>query len=94
TAEDRNSSLRFSYRNNYARALGTIIQSVKAEALEGVSLDGATNKTVEEVIERAGKVFKVNLPEKYNRKRAKELRQLVEKVLWVPRLDSLPKFDG
>ncbi|MDA0838187.1 MAG: DUF4838 domain-containing protein [Planctomycetota bacterium] len=92
--EDRNSSLRFSYRNNYARALGTIIQSVKAEALEGVNLDEASRKSVEEVVERSGKIFKANLPKKYDRKRAKELRLLMEKVLWVPRLDSLPQFDG
>ncbi|MBT3376187.1 MAG: DUF4838 domain-containing protein [Lentisphaerae bacterium] len=93
-AEDRNSGIRFSYRNNYARALGTIIQAVKTEAMAGVDLASADLKTVKAVVKKARSIYRANLPAKHKRARAKEVQALMEKILWIPRVGTLPTFDG
>ncbi len=93
-AEDKNSSLRFSYRNNYSRALGTIIQAITAEAMGGIDVENATAEDVDTVIKKVRQIFRANLPEKYDRKRAREVEALMEKFLFIPRLKTLPTFDG
>ena len=93
-AQDQNSGIRFSYRNNYARALGTIIAAIKAQAVEGVALDSATRNTVETIIARTRRIFAEHLPAKYDARRAQEIQGLMEKFLWVPRGEALPTIDG
>jgi hypothetical protein len=93
-AEDNASSLRFSYRNNYSRGLGAIIQAVRRQALDGFDPQKATRDTARGVAEKAVGIFRANLPEKRNEKRAAEVEKLMTKMLWVPRGESLPTFDG
>jgi len=93
-AEDKNSSLRFSYRNNYARALGEIIRAVKTRALEGMDLTKADRTIVENIRARAMAVYRRALPPRYDRKRAEDIGELMTKILWVPRLETLPEMDG
>jgi len=93
-AEDKNSGLRFSYRNNYARALGTIIQAVKAEAMAGVAMRAADVGTVQKVIAKAREIYRENLPAKYDEARAREAQALMEKILWIPRVAKMPAIDG
>ncbi len=93
-AQDNSSGIRFSYRNNYSRALGTVIAAIKRDALEGVDLAKADQTTVAHVVARARELFRANLPAEYDKKRAAEIEELVQKTLWVPRLSTLPKFDA
>jgi hypothetical protein len=93
-AEDKNSSMRFSYRNNYSRALGTIIEAVNAEAMAGIDANTATAKDVQAVARRARQIFRHNLPKRYDRSRVRELEKLLEKFIFVPRQAVLPTFDG
>jgi uncharacterized protein DUF4838 len=93
-AEDRSSGIRFSYRNNYSRALGVIIQAVKAQAMAGVDMHAADFTTVQKVVKRARDIYRKNLPTTYNEARAKEVQALMEKILWIPRVSGMPTFDG
>ncbi len=93
-AEDANSSMRFSYRNNYSRALGTIIQAVNREAMKGVDLEGATEDTIAEIRKRASQIYQANLPAEYDKSRAEDVRALMDKIIWVPHGAELPVFDG
>jgi hypothetical protein len=93
-AEDQASGIRFSYRNNYARALGTILQAVRQEALGGTDLQQATRDTVTGIVAKSRDVFRRHLPAAHDPQRTAEIEKLVAKVLWVPRGPSLPAFDG
>ena len=93
-AEDNASSTRFSYRNNYSRALGTLILAVRRQAISGVDLTKASEAMVRKVAEKAVAIVRENLPAKRNAKRVTEIEGLVSKILWVPRAAALPKFDG
>lgn len=93
-AEDQNSGIRFSYRNNYSRALGTIIRAVNQQALDGVDIENATAETVETVRKKVERIFRANLPATYNSRRAGEIGRLMQKILWIPRVDTLPTIDG
>jgi hypothetical protein len=93
-AEDQASGIRFSYRNNYARALGTILQAIRQEALAGTDLQQATRDTVTAIVEKSRDVFRRHLPSKRDPQRTAEIEKLVAKVLWVPRSTTLPVFDG
>jgi len=93
-AEDKNSSMRFSYRNNYSRALGTIVQAVQSQAMAGLDANSATSRDVRKVTERARALFRENLPEKYDPGRVAELESLIGKFIFVPRTPKLPVFDG
>jgi hypothetical protein len=92
--EDKNSSLRFSYRNNYSRALGTIIQAISTQAMAGLDVNNATARDVKAVAKQTRRIFRENLPKRYNRARAREVEKLMEKFLFIPRLAELPAFDG
>ena len=92
--EDKNSSLRFAYRNNYSRALGTIIQAIGARAMAGLDTNNATQNDVQTVVAEARRIFRENLPRQYDRARAREIERLMEKFLFIPRREELPTFDG
>lgn len=92
--EDNASGLRFSYRNNYSRGLGAIIQAVRREALAGVDLKTATRETARSLAEKAVTIYRRNLPEKRDERRTAEIEKLMTKLLWVPRVEGMPTFDG
>ena len=92
--EDKNSSLRFSYRNNYSRALGTIIQAISADAMSGIDVNTATAEDVSVVLTRARALFRKSLPAEYDWQRANDVEALMEKFLFVPRRDTMPTIDG
>ena len=83
-----------SYRSNYSRALGTILQAVRAEALQGKDVASFDAKAVKETVARSTQIYRANLPAKHDAKRAKEIEALFQKILWVPRLKEMPKIDG
>jgi len=93
-AQDNLSGIRFSYRNNYSRALGTILAAIRREAMEGIDLAEADAETVGRIGQRARALFRADLPPVYDEQRVAEIEELVQKTLWVPRLPTLPKFDG
>ncbi|MCK5844743.1 MAG: DUF4838 domain-containing protein, partial [Victivallales bacterium] len=93
-AEDKNSSLRFSYRNNYARALGTIINAIRGKATAGLDMKNLSEKQFKQLTGAIRKIYRRNLPGMSNPKRVAEIEKLMEKMLWIPKGKKMPKFDG
>jgi len=83
-----------SYRSNYARALGTILKSIRNQALTGVDVANANAKQVRDITSRAVSIYRDHLPKKYDPKRAEEIESLFRKILWIPRGKEMPKIDG
>jgi hypothetical protein len=92
--EDQASGIRFSYRANYSRALGTIIQAIKAQAMQGVDMTRGRPETVAQVVEAAKRAFREALPERHNPKRTQEIEALVSQFLLIPRVETIPVVDG
>ena len=93
-AEDKNSSLRFSYRNDYSRALGSIINAIHQEATSGLDMKNLTERQFRRLTSKIREIYKKNLPPKYTPKRVAEIGKLMEKMLWIPKGKKMPKFDG
>jgi len=93
-AEDNSSGLRFSYRNNYSRALGPIVHAVRRQALAGVDSIKLTEEGVKALVANACRIYRENLPAKRDPGRTTEIESLMTKILWVPRGSEMPKFDG
>jgi hypothetical protein len=91
---DNSAGIRFSYRNNYSRALGALIQTVRRQALSGVDINTLTEDGVRSVVSNARRIYKENLPVKRDAKRAAEIEELMTKILWVPKVAEMPKIDG
>ena len=83
-----------SYRSNYARALGTILNAVRAEALAGVDLKAITATGVGRIVARSQQIFRRNLPPKHDARRARQIETMVAKILWIPRGRAMPRIDG
>jgi hypothetical protein len=91
---DNSAGIRFSYRNNYSRALGALIQTVRRQALSGVDINTLTEDGVRSVVSNSRRIYKENLPVKRDAKRAAEIEELMTKILWVPKVAEMPKIDG
>jgi hypothetical protein len=86
-----------SYRANYSRALGTILQTIRMQAMQGIDPAQATAQTVDQITARAVEIYRGNLPAKYNPQRAAEIESLFRKTLWIPRSpagQAMPAIDG
>jgi hypothetical protein len=83
-----------SYRTNYSRALGTILQAVRAEAMAGVDPAALTADGLRKLQADCARVLRANLPAKRDAARAAQLESMAAKILWVPRGKAMPKIDG
>lgn len=92
--EDEASGIRFSYREAYGKALGTVFQSIRAQAIAGLDLSDADRETVDLLRTRMTKLYRDSLPAAFTPARADELERLLTKSLLVPRGDAFPQFDG
>jgi len=92
--QDRYSGVRFSYRNNYSRALGTIVNAVREKALGKVNLERINKSTIGEIYQSISKIFRENLPSSYNQKRCQEIEKLMKKIVLVPGETKMPVIDG
>ena len=82
-----------SYRTNYSRALGTILQAVRAEAMTGVDPAALTADGLRKLQADCARVLRANLPAKHDAARAAQLESMAAKILWVPRGKAMPKLD-
>jgi len=92
--QDMRAGVLVSYVNNATRAKAKILLAIREQAMEQVDLAEASRETVKELISKAKQVLRENLPEKYREDKVKEFESLLEKFVWVPTLDELPKLDG
>jgi len=92
--QDQYSGIRFSYRNNYSRALGTIVTAIREQALQGIDLTKIRASTVTEIHQKISKIFRENLPASYLPNRARKIESLMKKIVYVPEVPQGPVFDG
>lgn len=92
-AEDNGSSLRFSYRNNYSRALGMVFQSIRQQALAAVSASGKP-VTARALTDEFRRILREHLPAKRDARRTAAIEAMATKIVGVPRAAELPAFDG
>jgi len=83
-----------SYRSNYARALGTVLQAVRTEAMAGIDLKAITAAGVGNIVAKARQIFRHNLPPKHDAGRAQAIESMIGKILWIPRGQAMPRIDG
>lgn len=91
---DNSSGIRFSYRNNYSRALGGVILAIRRQALAGMDLNQIAQDKGNSLVLQAHRIFKENLPEKRDVNRTEAIEGLVTKILAVPRGNQMPMIDG
>jgi len=83
-----------SYRANYSRALGTVLQAVRAEALGNADPAAMTADTLRRLQAECARILRANLPARHIPARAAQLESLAAKLLWIPRAERLPIMDG
>lgn len=91
---DNSAGIRFSYRNNYSRALGAVILAVRRQALAGTDPNKILQDGGKSLVLDSHRIFKDNLPEKRDAKRTAAIEELVTKILAVPRASQMPTIDG
>jgi hypothetical protein len=83
-----------SHITNYTTPKADLIQQIRRAALAKVDVSAPREKTVAEVVATCKAVFRAHLPARYREDRVAEFDTAFEKLLWVPRGDALPTFDG
>ena len=82
------------YAHNYSRGLGQILLPIRRQALAGVDLMKAGERTPQRLLERSRELLRKHLPPTYRRESLRRIESLFEKALWVPRATTMPELDG
>ncbi|MEO6906521.1 MAG: DUF4838 domain-containing protein [Abditibacteriaceae bacterium] len=83
-----------SYVNNYTRGFASLLQIIRAQALQGVDLNNVDAAKVQHIDAKAKQILHDNLPQKYLPARVAQFEDILNKALYIPRVDKMPVIDG